>query len=176
MVRGSRETGILRPQVSGKEGGMKRRDFIVKSGMILGGAGMAFCPLFGCGGKKEEQAEQMVEETAEMAEETMSRMDMIKKQMMEKMGLSEAEVAARLKEFQEKLPEVKEGCVCAKCPSYVEGMTELGFCHPMVGKTDKITERRGCICPECPVYKMMGLKNGYYCVQGSELELNLAKM
>ena len=152
---------------------MKRRDFIVKSGMILGGAGMAFCPLLGCGGKKEEQA---VEEAAPPPEPTLSRLDMIKKQMMEKMGLSEAEVAAKMKEFEDKLPEVKEGCVCADCPSYVEGMTELGFCHPLVGKTDKITERRGCICPECPVYKMLGLKNGYYCVQGSELELNLAKM
>jgi len=155
---------------------MKRRDFIVKSGMILGGAGMAFCPLFGCGGKQEEQAEQMVEEATTMAEETMSKMDMVKKHMMEKMGLSEAEVAAKMKEFEEKLPDVKKGCICAKCPSWVEGETELGFCHPMVGKSEKITERRGCICPECPVYKMMDMKNGYYCVQGSELELNLTKM
>ena len=152
---------------------MKRRDFIVKSGMILGGAGMAMCPLFGCGQKKEQQT---MEEAAPSTEPAMSRLDMVKKQMMEKMDLSEAEVAAKLKEFEAQLPEVKEGCICAKCPSYVEGETKVGFCHVLVGKSDKITERRGCICGECPIHKKMNLQHGYYCVQGSELELNLSQM
>jgi hypothetical protein len=151
---------------------MKRRDFIVKSGMLLGSAGVACCGLFGCG-KKEEQK---VEETPPTPEPVMSRLDQVKQQMMEKMGLSEAEVTAQMKEFEEKLPMVKEQCICATCPSYVEGETELGFCHALVGKSTVITERRGCICGECPVHKMMGLKHGYFCVQGSELELNLSEM
>jgi hypothetical protein len=162
----------MRPWVSGKEGGMKRRDFIVKSGMLLGGAGMACCGLLGCG-KKEEK---MTEETAPPPEPAMSRLDMIKKQMMEKMGLSEAEVATRMKEFEDHLSASREQCLCPGCPSYVEGETKVVFCNALVGKSDKITERRGCLCGQCPVYKSGGLKHGYYCVQGSELELNLSEM
>jgi hypothetical protein len=152
---------------------MKRRDFMVKSGMLLGGAGMACCGLFGCG-KQEQQ--QQTEEAAPPPKPAMSRLDMIKKDMMEKMGLSEADVAAKMKEFQDMLPMVKEQCICATCPSYVEGETELGFCHPLVGKSKKITERKGCDCPECPIYKKMGMKRGYYCIMGSKLELDLADM
>ena len=105
----------------------------------------------------------------------MSKMDMMKKHMMEDMGMSEAEVTAKMAEMKEKLPDVKAKCICATCPSYVEGETELGFCHLMVGKSDKITERKGCDCPQCPVYKMMELEFGYYCIQGSEMELKMAK-
>jgi hypothetical protein len=159
----------------GKEGGMKRRDFIVKSGMLLSGAGMACCGLFGCGKKEEQAVEEAVDEVASMAETALSRVDQLKKDMMDKMGLSEADVAAKMKEFQDMLPMVKEQCICAACPSYVEGETELGFCHPMVGKSDKITERKGCTCPECPVFKKMGMKRGYYCIMGSKLELDLAE-
>ena len=149
---------------------MKRREFIRNSGLLLGGAGLVGCGLFGCG-KKEEKMEEAGEPMPEM-----SRMDMLKKHMMEKMGMSEAEVATKMKEFQEMLPMVKDKCICATCPSYVEGETELGFCHPLVGKSAKVTERKGCDCPACPVYKEKGMKHGYYCIQGSELELNLAKM
>jgi len=133
---------------------------------------LASCGFFSCGKKEQEK----VEETAPAPEPTMSRLDMLKKDMMEKMGKSEAEVAAMMKDMQEKLPLVKEKCICATCPSYVEGETELGFCHPMVGKSKKITERKGCDCPECPLTEMLGLKHGYYCLQGSELEINLSEM
>jgi len=151
---------------------MKRRDFILKSGLALGGTTLACCGLFGCAKKEEKK----VEEAAPAPEPEMSRLDMLKKDLMEKKGMSEAEVAAMMEDLQEKLPMVKEKCVCANCPSYVAEETELGFCHPLVGKSDKITERKGCICAECPIYKMLGLKRGYYCLHGSELELDLAEM
>jgi hypothetical protein len=53
--------------------------------------------------------------------------------------------------------------------------TELGFCHPLVGKSKIITEEKGCDCPKCPVYSKMGLKNGYYCTRKSEMEQEMAK-
>jgi hypothetical protein len=133
---------------------------------------LASCGFLGCAKKEKKEAEK----AAPPPEPQMSRLDMLKKSLMEKQGKTEAEVAAMMKELEEKLPMVKEKCICATCPSYVEGETELGFCHPLVGKTDKITERRGCDCPTCPVTKEMGLKRGYYCIQGSELELDLAEM
>ncbi|MFC1683389.1 DUF2769 domain-containing protein [Candidatus Zixiibacteriota bacterium] len=151
---------------------MKRRDFIRKSGLVLGGTTLASCGLFGCA-KKEEPETQEVQ--APEVEPEMSKMDMMKKHMMEDMGMSEAEVTAKMAEMKEKLPDVKAKCICATCPSYVEGETELGFCHLMVGKSDKITERKGCDCPQCPVYKMMEMEFGYYCIQGSEMELKMAK-
>ncbi len=79
-----------------------------------------------------------------------------------------------MEDLEKKLPMVKEKCICPTCPSYVAGETEVGFCHPLVGKSERITERKGCDCPTCPIYKMLGLKRGYYCIQGSELELDLA--
>jgi len=140
--------------------------------LALGGTTLASCGFFSCGKKEEKK----MEEAAPSPEPEVSRLDMLKKDLMEKKGMSEAEVATMMEDLQEKLPMVKEKCICATCPSYVEGETELGFCHPLVGKSTKITERKGCICPECPIFKMMGLKRGYYCLQGSELELDLAEM
>lgn len=96
----------------------------------------------------------------------------IKKVMMEKMGISEDEVMEKMKEMEEKLPEVKEMCTCASCPTYVAEETELGFCHPMVGKSGVITDLAGCICPQCPVTEMMGLENTSFCTMGSEIEQN----
>jgi len=154
-----------------KGGKMKRREFIRKSCVALGGTTLASCGFLNCAKKEEKKPE----EAAPPPEPQMSRLEMLKKNLMEKQGKTEAEVAAMMKEFEEKLPMVKEQCVCATCPSYVEGETELGFCHPLVGMTDKITERKGCDCPTCPVFKMMELKRGYYCVQGSELEMDLAE-
>ena len=151
---------------------MKRREFLLTSGLLLGGAGMACCGLFGCAKKEEKKAEEAVPPP----QPDVSRLDAIKKDMMAKLGLTEQEVAERMLELEEKLAWVKENCTCATCPSYVKEENQLGFCHPLVGKSTKIAARRGCICPECPVYKTMPLKRGYYCVQGSELELDLAEM
>jgi len=144
---------------------MERREFIWKSGLLVGGATLASTGLLSCAKKGEK-------ETAEAT--GMSRLDRLKKDLMEKRGMSEADVAAMMKDLEKKLPMVKEKCVCKTCPSYVVGEKEVGFCHPLVGKSEKITERKGCDCPSCPIYKMLGLKRGYYCIQGSELEMDLA--
>ncbi|MCK4645695.1 MAG: DUF2769 domain-containing protein [Candidatus Aminicenantes bacterium] len=66
-------------------------------------------------------------------------------------------------------------CICKTCPTYVAEETELGFCHPFIGKSKIITEEKGCVCPKCPVYLKMGLKNGYYCTRKSEMEQEMAK-
>jgi len=61
------------------------------------------------------------------------------------------------------------------CPTYVAEETNVGFCHPLVGKSEIITEEKGCNCPTCPVYKKMELKHSYYCTRKSEMEQELAK-
>jgi hypothetical protein len=103
-----------------------------------------------------------------------NRLKKIKEALL-KMGKTEEEVEAMMKELEEKLPKVKTTCICKSCPSYVKDETELGFCHPFIGKSKIITEERGCNCPQCPVYKEMKLKNGYYCTRKSEMEQEYAK-
>ncbi len=151
---------------------MKRRDFFEKSGCGLLGMIMAYLGLASC--KKKEEA-AAVTTTAAAPEEEMERKDMIKKLLIEKMGMTEAEADAKITEAEEKLAMVKSMCICKTCPTYVSGETELGFCHPLVGKSKIITEEKGCDCPKCPVYQQMGLKNGYYCTRKSELEQEAAK-
>jgi len=103
-----------------------------------------------------------------------NRLKKIKEALM-KMGKTEEEVEAMMKALEEKLPKVKTMCICKSCPSYVKDETELGFCHPFIGKSKIITEERGCNCPQCPVYKDMNMKNGYYCTRKSEMEQEYAK-
>ncbi len=91
------------------------------------------------------------------------------------MGKTEEEADVMIAEFEEKLPMVKDKCICRTCPTYVAEETEWGFCHPLVGKSKIITEEKGCDCPKCPVYQNMGLKNGYYCTRKSEMEQEMAK-
>ena len=151
---------------------MKRRDFFEKSGCGLMGIMMAHFGLTSC--KKKEDA-PTAEPVAESPKEEMSRKDMVKKMLVEKMGKTEEEASAMIAEFEEKLPMVKDMCICKTCPTYVAEETELGFCHPLVGKSKIITEEKGCDCPKCPVYSKMGLKNGYYCTRKSEMEQEMAK-
>lgn len=163
---------------------MKRRNFFEKSGCGLAGAMMAFLGLHSCA-KKEEPAEveaaaqaqapaQIPVQEAPVVEE-ISRKDMVKKMLIEKMGKTEEEAAAMMAEMEEKLSMVKDMCICKTCPSYVAEETEVGFCHPLVGKSKIITVEKGCNCPTCPVYQKMGLKNGYYCTRKSEMEQEMAK-
>ncbi len=151
---------------------MKRRDFFEKSGCGLMGIMMAYFGLTSC--KKKEEAPAAEPATAAPKEE-MSRKDMVKKMLVEKMGKTEEEASAMIADFEEKLPMVKDMCICKTCPTYVAEETELGFCHPLVGKSKIITEEKGCDCPKCPVYSKMGLKNGYYCTRKSEMEQEMAK-
>ncbi len=143
---------------------MKRREFFEKSGCGLLGLMMAE---FGfASGQKEE---------AQTPKKKMSREDMVKKMLMKKMGKTEEEADTMIKEMKEKLPMVKDMCICKTCPTYVAEETEVGFCHPLVGKSKIITEEKGCDCPKCPVYQKMKLKNGYYCTRKSEMEQEMAK-
>jgi hypothetical protein len=143
---------------------MKRREFFEKSGCGLLGLMMAE---FGFASGQKEQAQA--------PKKKMSREDMVKKMLMEKMGKTEKEADTMIKEMKEKLPMVKDMCICKTCPTIVAEETEIGFCHPLVGKSKIITEEKGCDCPKCPVYQKMSLKNGYYCTRKSEMEQEMAK-
>jgi hypothetical protein len=143
---------------------MKRREFFEKSGCGLLGLMMAEFG-FASGQKEASQAPK----------KKMSREDMVKKMLMEKMGKTEEEAATMIKEMKEKLPMVNDMCTCKTCPTFVAEETEIGFCHPLVGKSKIITKEKGCDCPKCPVYQKMKLKNGYYCTRESEMEQEMAK-
>jgi hypothetical protein len=143
---------------------MKRREFFEKSGCGLLGLMMAE---FGFASGQEEGVQA--------PKKKMSRKDMVKKMLMKKMGKTEEEADTMIKEMKEKLPMVKDMCICKTCPTFVAEETEVGFCHPLVGKSKIITEEKGCDCPKCPVYQKMKLKNGYYCTRKSEMEQEMAK-
>ena len=150
-----------------KEEIMNRRGFFEKSGCGLLGLMMAYFGLTSC-----KKGEGPVEEAAK---EEMSQKEIIKKLLMEKKGMTAEEADAQIAEFEEKVSMVKTMCICKTCPSFVAEETEVGFCHPLVGKSKIITEEKGCVCPNCPVYKQMGLKLGYYCTRKSEIEQQTAK-
>ena len=46
---------------------------------------------------------------------------------------------------------------------------KAGYC--LVGKSECIKEKKGCTCPDCPVTAKMNLKWGYYCIDGSAMEI-----
>jgi len=160
---------------------MKRREFFEKSGCGLFTVMLAHFGLTSC--KKEEEAamtetpaQAPVQAPVEEAVEEMSRIDMVKKMLIEKKGMTEEEAAAMIDDFEKMLPMVQEKCICKTCPTYVAEETVNGFCHPLVGTSEIITEENGCDCGKCPVYLEKGMKNGYYCTRGSEMELEMAKM
>jgi hypothetical protein len=159
---------------------MKRREFVEKTCCGAFGAMMAFLGLTSC--KKEEApaeeaaAQAPAQAPAEEAPmEEMTRTDIVKKMLVEKKGITEEEADAQIATFEEMMPMVKEKCICKTCPTYVAEETELGFCHPLIGKSKIITEEKGCNCPQCPVYTENQLKNGYYCTRKSEMEQEMAK-
>jgi hypothetical protein len=156
---------------------MKRRDFFEKSGCGLAGIFLTSLGLNSCTKKEETPPGVQAQNPAQEApEEEMNRKDMVKKLLMEKMGKTEEEADTMIADFEEKLPLVKEKCICKTCPSYVAEENEVGFCNALVGKSKIITEEKGCLCPNCPIHQTMGLKNGYYCTRKSELEQEIAKM
>jgi Protein of unknown function (DUF2769) len=63
---------------------------------------------------------------------------------------------------------------CGKCPSY-RGTGEKGFAFCFEGKSSVITQKKGCLCGKCPILKTMSLRWGYYCMNGSALELSASK-
>lgn len=62
-------------------------------------------------------------------------------------------------------------CQCVKCPTSTEaGETNAVFCT--IGKSDVIHEQKGCLCSECGLTRTMSMRWGYYCTQGSAVELS----
>lgn len=159
---------------------MKRRDFFGKGGRGLMGVALAYLGLSSCK-KKEALAVESSPATAVSAPgqesvEEMSRKDLVKKLLLEKLGKTEQEATAMIVEFEQNLPLAEQACICKTCPSYTANETEEAFCHALVGQSKVITQEKGCDCAKCPVYKSDGLKNGYYCTRKSELEQEAAKL
>ncbi len=67
---------------------------------------------------------------------------------------------------------LREKCLCPLCPTYTECAktnSELLFC--IEGRSPScITQAVKCICGDCPVEKDLGMKNLFYCIEGSEAE------
>lgn len=158
---------------------MKRRDFFETTGCGLFGLIAAYFGLSACAPKeKAETASAAVSQAPQEAAPAaaMDRKEMVKKMLMENMGKTAEEAEAMIAEFEEKLPMVKEMCICKNCPSYVSEESEVGFCHPLIGQSEVISEENGCICGQCPVYTQMKLETGYYCTRKSEMEQKAAAM
>ncbi len=75
-------------------------------------------------------------------------------------------------EIKKMIEKNKQLCICGGCPSYndcAKGKKELLYCA--TGKSPScIKEEKGCLCPTCPITPMIGLKNAYYCLKGTERE------
>jgi hypothetical protein len=68
--------------------------------------------------------------------------------------------------------EKKKVCICRRCPSYSECMKDSNegfFC--ILGKSDCKINVDTCMCTGCPAYQSFKLKNDFYCVAGSEMNL-----
>jgi Zn finger protein HypA/HybF involved in hydrogenase expression len=137
---------------------MKRRDFFAKTGCGAAGIMLAHFGL---------KAGTLPNAPEEQKEKIMK--------LLAKMGKSKEEIDNMMKKMKETLPMVQEQCICKTCPTYVKEEKVVGFCHPLISKSEIITEERGCDCPKCPVYKKMEMKNGYYCTRMSEMEQEAAK-
>ena len=97
---------------------MKRREFIERTGcgvlaVMLAQMGLEAFPY-------EDHLEE--------------RKKKVKQMLMTKMGKTEEEAEAMVKELEEKLPMVKTMCICKTCPTYVKEDKEIGYCHPLIGK------------------------------------------
>ena len=65
-------------------------------------------------------------------------------------------------------------CSCPSCPSYNEcakDKLEKLYCASEVGRSTCKYKMNGCVCGSCQVHKDNHLANGYYCLNGSALEI-----
>jgi hypothetical protein len=65
-------------------------------------------------------------------------------------------------------------CSCLSCPSYNEcakDKLEKLYCASEVGRSACKYKMNGCICGSCQVHKDNNLANGYYCLNGSAVEI-----
>ena len=87
------------------------------------------------------------------------------------------EMAAKMavmpeEELKKTVSALRAKCICGKCPTYNDCMKEKKealFCA--LGKSGCTATKKGCLCPACPVTRELGLRHGYYCMQGSEKEI-----
>jgi len=158
---------------------MKRRDFFERSGCGLAGALLASLGTVSCqrtpdkGFPPSSLARSTPEELA--AAELSARKEAVRKLLVEKMGKTAPEADSIMADLEKKLVTVKEKCICETCPSALPEENETGFCHALIGRSKIIKDERACDCGQCPVYQEMGLKFGYYCTRGSELERESAE-
>lgn len=68
--------------------------------------------------------------------------------------------------------EKKKICVCKTCPSYSECMGDSNdglFC--ILGESNCEAAVEECVCAECPAHSNFNLENGFYCRNGSEMDI-----
>jgi len=62
-------------------------------------------------------------------------------------------------------------CLCNKCPTN-NNTGEINRVYCTLGKSNSFQEKKGCLCSECPITKTMSMRWGYYCIQGSAVDLS----
>ncbi len=75
-------------------------------------------------------------------------------------------------ERTDNVEEMEKKCICPSCPTYnscASSNKEYLYCFK--GGSPCITDKKRCICPDCPVYESSGLRNVFYCINGSEVEI-----
>ncbi len=158
---------------------MKRRDFFQKSGFGLACALLVSTGAVSCkktAGKGSPVSPPPGPTPAERAAAELSaRKEAVRKLLMEKTGKTGQEAEAIMAGLEHELDSVKARCLCETCPSALPEENETGFCQAFIGRSKIIKEEKGCDCGQCPVHQEMGLKFGYYCTRGSELERTVAK-
>ena len=85
--------------------------------------------------------------------------------------MSTSEEEKFMKALEERLKQVEPVCICEACPTYTnlgEKDDYIAYCHPLRGKSKKITEEVSCTCPSCPVWKEMNFTKVYFCTRGTE--------
>lgn len=54
-------------------------------------------------------------------------------------------------------------CICRQCPSFSDCDEEIWYC--VLWSSKCIKEKKWCICWWCPAYKLLKLKNYYFCIK-----------
>jgi len=91
-------------------------------------------------------------------------MDRFEEMMKKMMAMTEADRSAMMKKN-------RVLCTCGSCPTYnacAKKENEAMFCA--TGRSACTLTKKACICPGCPITPMLGLKHGYYCLDGTEME------
>ena len=63
---------------------------------------------------------------------------------------------------------VLKNCKCTKCPTYVQGDVQTGYCFPAYGSSAKINVEKDCVCKTCSIFKEYDLTHSFYCTRCSQ--------